>query len=156
MDIKSILGSVTDKASSLAKSAARKTSEAAEQAKLLLTIKSEKGKLEIMYATLGKLFYEQVKGNDIRAQVAAQVMEIDEQKKVIQDLTAEMSEVSGHIICDGCSKEIDIDDVYCPSCGKRQEARKIDITDDLAEKISEELADDFTTDFGDIADKYFD
>ncbi len=155
MDFKAIFDNVANKAGSLAKSAARKTGEVAEQAKLAITAKSEKGKLETMYTTLGKLFYEQVKGTDVRAQVSAQIMEIDEQKLVIEQLTTEMAENNGHILCDGCGKEISFDDAFCPTCGKKQEPKKLFDREASTDEKSDTESEDFVEAFKDVTDKYF-
>lgn len=161
MDFKAMIGNVTDKASHLAKSAAKKTGEVAEQAKLSLSVRAEKNKLEEMYTTLGKLFYEQVKGTDVRAQVTAQVMEIDEQKLVIKNLSEEITEYNGQIICDGCGKKMSLEDSFCPNCGKKLEAKKPSVdTENKKDEASDkeppsEGDDNFTTAFEDVTDKYF-
>ncbi len=123
MDIKTIAGDVAAKAGSLAKTAVKKTGEAAEAAKLTLLIKSEQKKLDSMFTVLGKLFYEQTKGTDVRAQIVAQMMEINEHKNIISDLKATMIENSGKIICDSCGKEIDLEHPFCPECGKKIEPK---------------------------------
>ncbi len=120
MEIKTILDGVASTAGTFAKSAAKKAGEVAESTKLNITLKSEQRKLEGMFTTLGKLFYEQSKGTDVRAQIVAQIMEIDEQKQTIDDLRIILVESAGKVICTSCGKGIDIDDAYCPVCGKKQ------------------------------------
>ncbi len=126
MDFKNIV----DKAGTFAKSAAKKTGEVAEHAKLRFSAKVEKSKLEDMYRELGKLFYEQVKGTDVRMQISAQIMEIDEQKLVISNLITEAAAAKGHMICDVCGKEMSFDAAVCPHCGAKPEAKKPDIHGD--------------------------
>lgn len=159
MDIKAIVSNVASKAEGLARTAVKKGSEVAESAKLTITLKSEERKLENMFSTLGKLFYEQVKGTDVRAQIKAQVMEIDEQKLVIQELKASIDETNGKIKCDSCGKDMDIDAAYCPTCGKAQAMKKGDCK---AAPASEEQsavkplsADDFVEFFKSTTEKYF-
>ena len=123
MDFKSIVDNVTAKASEIAKTAVKKTGEAAESAKNAITLKSENNKLEGLFTTLGKLFYEQTKGTDVRAQISAQIMQIDEQKLVIENLRAIMAESSGKMVCESCGKDIDIDSTFCPVCGKKIEPK---------------------------------
>ena len=137
MDIKSIVDDVAAKAGSLAKTAVKKTGEAAEAAKLTLLLKSEQKKLDSMFTVLGKLFYEQTKGTDVRAQVVAEIMEIDEQKRIIDDLKATMIENSGKIICDSCGKEIDLEHPFCPECGNKIEPKLLQRDDEENELISE-------------------
>ena len=145
MDIKTIAGDVAAKAGSLAKTAVKKTGEAAEAAKLTLLIKSEQKKLDSLFTVLGKLFYEQTKGTDVRAQIVAEIMEIDEQKKIIADLKATMIENSGKIICDFCGKEIDIEHPFCPECGQKVEPKLLN-RDDRETEISNEIPDNEDSD----------
>ena len=147
MDIKSIVDDVAAKAGSLAKTAVKKTGEAAEAAKLTLALKSEQKKLDSLFTVLGKLFYEQTKGTDVRAQIVAQIMEIEEQKQIIDDLKATMIENSGKIICDSCGKEIDLEHPFCPECGKKIEPKLLhrDVDENEQNAESPEI-EDFTSD----------
>ncbi len=123
MGFKEMIGDVANTAGTLARSAAKRAGEVAESTKLNITLKSEQHKLEGMFTTLGKLFYEQAKGTDVRAQIVAQIMEINEQKQVINDLRTVLVEAGGKVICASCGKGIDIEDAYCPICGKKQEPK---------------------------------
>ena len=123
MGFKEMIGGVANTAGTIAKNAAKRAGEVAESTKLNITLKSEQHKLEGMFTTLGKLFYEQSKGTDVRAQIVAQIMEIDEQKQTIDDLRTILVESTGKVICPSCGKGIDIDNVYCPVCGKKQEPK---------------------------------
>ncbi len=123
MGFKEMIGDVATTAGTLARSAAKRAGEVAESTKLNITLKSEQHKLEGMFTTLGKLFYEQAKGTDVRAQIVAQIMEINEQKQIIDDLRTVLVEAGGKVICSSCGKGINIDDVYCPICGKKQEPK---------------------------------
>lgn len=125
MDIKSVVDSVASKASEIAKTAAKKTGEVAESAKLTIALNSEKRKLDELFKELGRLFYEQAKGSDVRIQIAAQVMQIDEQKEVIEDLRDAISAAKGKIACDFCGKEFSVDAAHCPACGKKVEPKFI-------------------------------
>ncbi len=148
MDIKAIVNDVTEKAGSLAKSAVKKTGEAAESAKFRFLMKSEEKKLDAMFTELGKLFYKQVKGTDVRAKTTAQIMEIDEQKQIINDLKSAIIESQGKMICDSCGKAIDIENVFCPECGKKIEPKLMhnDDQDEETDEISDN--DDSVPDSG--------
>lgn len=139
MDIKSIVNDVTEKAGSLAKSAVKKTGEAAESAKFKFLMKSEEKKLDAMFTELGKLFYKQVKGTDVRAKAAAQIMEIDEQKRIINDLKSLVIESQEKMICDSCGKAIDIENIFCPECGKKIEPKLMH--NDNPEEETDEISD---------------
>ncbi len=154
MDFKYIFNSAAGKVGGFTKAAVRKTSEAAEIAKYRVAFISEKRKLEGMFATLGKLFYEQVKGTDIRAQIAAQVMEIDEQKAVLAELKSAIVNVKGKIYCESCGSPINAELAYCPGCGAKQFAEKSGVSEEATSQkpLSTE---DFVNVFKDTTDKYF-
>ena len=141
MDIKSIVENAAAKADSLARAAVKKGGEAAEAVKLNISLRSEQKKLDSMYTTLGKLFYEQVKGTDVRVQVKTQIMEIDEQKLVVEELKLSVAETKGKAACIHCGNDIAIDAIFCPACGQSQASGK-------CSKASAETA---KKDFGDEA-----
>ena len=159
MDIRSIVSSAASKIDSLARIAVKKGGEAAESAKLNLTLRSEQKKLDSMFTTLGKLFYEQVKGTDVRTQIKTQIMEIDEQKLVIDELKLTIAEANGKASCIICGSDIEIDAVYCPACGgsqatkKHGEPSKQAPTDTPAAKSIG--TNDFITFFKNTTDRYF-
>ena len=124
MDFKAIFENVATKVDGFARSAARKGEEVAETAKLNIALHSEQKKLEGMYTTLGKLFYEQSKGTDVRVQIKTQIMEIDEQKLTVEELKLSVAETKGKASCIHCGKDIAIDAVYCPACGNSQATGK--------------------------------
>ncbi len=159
MDIKAIVSNVAAKAESLARTAVKKGGEVAESAKLNIILKSEERKLEGMFSTLGKLFYEQIKGTDVRAQIKTQAMEIDEQKLVIKELKLTITEANGKAKCEFCGNEIEIDAAYCPACGKAQVMKKFGGEN---ASVSEEAhagkplsTDDFVKFFKSTTEKYF-
>ena len=92
MEFKSIAKKVAGKAGNIAKSAAKKTGVAANSAKLTLALKNAEIKLNKKFTVLGKLFYEQTKGTDVRTQIVAQIVEINEQKVVIAERKARIDE----------------------------------------------------------------
>ncbi len=154
MDFKYIFNSAAGKVGGFTKAAVRKTGEAAEVAKLRVAFASEKRKLEGMFSTLGKLFYEQVKGTDIRVQIAAQVMEIDEQKAVLAELKSAIVSAKGKTYCQSCQSPISAELAYCPSCGAQQFATKSGSDGETASQkpLSTE---DFVSVFKDTTAKYF-
>lgn len=159
MDIRTIFNSAASKIDSLARIAVKKGGEAAESAKLNLTLRSEQKKLDTMFVTLGKLFYEQVKGTDVRTQVKTQIMEIDEQKLVIEALKLTIAEANGKASCKSCGNDIEIDAVYCPICGSSQATKKHGETaksDGTGASNTKALGtNDFVTFFKDTTNRYF-
>ncbi len=134
------MGGVAGKAGSFAKNAASRTGNAAHTARLAIKYRSAKGKLENMYTTLGKLFYEQTGGIDVRKQIAAQVAKINAQKKTVEELKFLIEEARGKMTCESCGKTIGIDSLYCPVCGSSQFMETI-IKEPIT-KTKEEIIDD--------------
>lgn len=155
MDIKSIVSNVATKVDSIARTAVKKGGVAANSAKLALSMRSERKKLDGMFSTLGKLFYEQVNGTDVRAQIKAQVMEIEEQKLVIAELKTAMEEAGGKAKCKKCGKLIDIDAAYCPSCGCSQGCEKSAGAAEDEIVVKPLTADEFVEFFKGTTAKYF-
>jgi len=161
--LKSLWADVSGKAQAAAQTAAKKTGEVAESAKLNITLKTEQQKLGRLFASLGKLYYEKAE----EAQLAAQVMEIDEQKKIIEDLKVVIAEQKGKILCPACGKEIDGDSLFCSGCGAKQEQKKNVTTDEAAPeapkaeaapeapKCAPLSAEEFIEFFKATMDKYF-
>ena len=85
------LDDITKSAKSIASKAVKKTGEVAESAKLAIALRSEESKLEGLFAALGKLTYEKADA----ALIAAEILEIDEQKNVIKQIKTEIAENSG-------------------------------------------------------------
>ncbi len=160
MDFKYVVNTAAGKVGRFTKVAVRKTGEAAEIAKLQVAFISEKRKLEGMFSTLGKLFYEQVKGTDVRVQIAAQIMEIDEQKISVADLRSAIVAAKGRASCPGCGKPINTEAAYCPSCGEKQFIKK-NVTseakygDSGASSRKHLSTDEFVAEFKNINSKYF-
>jgi len=140
MEIKYYMGSFAGKAGRFAKTAAKKTGTAASNAKLTIKLRSAMIKLEKMYTTLGKLFYEQTMGIDVRKQIVAEVSKINAQKDMIDELKYLLDEARGKTVCISCGKTISVDAVYCPVCGCKQTLEKI-IKKPIT-KTREEIIDD--------------
>ncbi len=128
------LDDITKSAKSIASKAVKKTGEVAESAKLAIALRSEESKLEGLFAALGKLTYEKADP----ALIAAEILEIDEQKNVIKQIKTEIAENSGKTFCPACGKEIPDDAKFCPACGKSQEKK----TEAKAEPAPEKKTED--------------
>ena len=93
--LKALWGDISGKAQAAAQTAAKKTGEVAESAKLSITLKSEEQKLARLFLGLGKAYYDK----EAEDMMSAKVMEIDEQMKVIADLKVVIDEQKGKILC---------------------------------------------------------
>ena len=130
--LKALWGDISGKAQAAAQTAAKKTGEVAESAKLSITLKSEEQKLARLFLGLGKAYYDK-EAEDL---MSAKVMEIDEQMKVIAALKVVIAEQKGKILCHACGKEIDGDSLFCNACGAKQEQKK-NVTTEEAEAPAE-------------------
>lgn len=129
------LDDITKSAKSIASKAVKKTGEVAESAKLAIALRSEESKLEGLFAALGKLTYEKADA----ALIAAEILEIDEQKNVIKQIKIEIAENSGKTFCPACGKEIPDDATrFCPACGKSQEKKAEAKAEPAPEKKTED------------------
>ncbi len=120
MEFKEFFDNFSKNAKTIADKAVKKTGEVAESAKLIISLKSEEAKLEKLFNNLGKLCYD--KADD--ASIAAQIIEIDDQKLVISKIKADIAANSGKTYCTACGKEIASDAAFCPYCGTKQEQKK--------------------------------
>lgn len=115
-----IIDNLSKSAKTFAEKAVRKTGEVAESAKLAFTLKTEEMKLDGLFEELGRLCYDKAD----EALIAAQILEIDEQKSVIAQIKAEIAANSGKLICESCGKEIPSEAAFCSYCGKKQAQKK--------------------------------
>lgn len=136
MEFKEFFDNFSKNAKTIADKAVKKTGEVAESAKLIISLKSEEAKLERLFNNLGKLCYD--KADD--ASIAAQIIEIDDQKEVISKIKADIAANSGKAYCISCGKEITSDAIFCPYCGNKQEQKK-NMSSDPEPKTTEEKAE---------------
>ncbi len=117
--IKNIAEKTVKKTGEVADLAAKKGSEVAESVKLNVSLKNEEGKLAKQFCALGKLVYDKADNET----VAAQIVEIDDQKQLIEDIKAEIAEKNGKTICQGCGAEVEADSTFCKHCGAKIEKK---------------------------------
>ncbi len=157
--VKAFFADVSVKAQAAAQTAVKKTGEVAESAKQAITLKSEQQKLERLYTEMGKLYYNQENAEVL----AAQVMEIDEQKRVIDELKAQIAESKGKTVCASCGKELEENSLFCNVCGAKQEPKKNIANEPCAEKAEDAegsrgeplSAENFIAFFKKTMEKYF-
>lgn len=120
MEFKDFFDNFSKNAKTFADKAVKKTGEVAESAKLAISLKSEESKLDKLFNNLGKLCYDKAD----EASIAAQILEIDEQKVVIAKIKADIAANNGKVFCSICGKEISVDVLFCPYCGTKQSEKK--------------------------------
>ncbi len=98
----------------------KKTNEVVYVQKQKFDIASIEGKREKEYATLGKLYFEQIKDTEIEnpeiKQLVDEIKNKNEKIKVIKD---EINSAKNKRICPQCSAAIDNDAAFCSVCGAK-------------------------------------
>jgi RNA polymerase subunit RPABC4/transcription elongation factor Spt4 len=109
-----------NKITSTGKTVADKAKDLTELTRLNARVVSEEGKLSKAYCEIGKLYYAQSKGEldgpyeEYAAAASASLSEITALKEQIKNL-------KGVRVCVQCGREIGKNDLYCSSCGARND-----------------------------------
>ena len=91
-------------------------------AKIKYKLSAAKNKLDLLYQSVGKLKYEEFKGQtgceELYEGFFAQITSVLEEVKALE---AEMAKLRNYRICPGCNQKIARDMAFCPRCGMKQE-----------------------------------
>ena len=100
--------------------ACKKTNEVVNTQKQKFDAASEENKRAKDFEMLGKLYFEKVKDDEIdNAEIKALVEAIKEKNEKIKELREEINAAKNKRICPSCSASIDINSVFCSSCGEK-------------------------------------
>ena len=127
---------------------AEKTSRIAKETKLKIKMSQKKSDIEDIYVDIGKAIYQEhirEEKTNIKEQVEEFCMKIDELSKEIEDIRTEILNLKDKKKCSVCAKEIDIEDKFCPSCGKEQPTVKVENAEIITEKDEEENEEQIET-----------
>lgn len=100
-----------------------KTSKIAKEARLKMKIAQNKSDIEDIYEEIGKAIYEEhirEEKTNIKEQIEQYLMHIDILADEIEDIKTELLNLKDKKKCTVCAKEMDIEDKFCPQCGKEQ------------------------------------
>jgi len=112
----------TRKVAETARSAAKKSGDLVEVTKLTMSINTEEGKIEKLYTEMGKIIYEEYKkGNFSSNSIKEICTKIEEHENIIKDMKKKINELKKIKNCTACGEEIDVNAVFCPKCGAKQE-----------------------------------
>ena len=108
------------KAGTTAKSAAKKTGDLYETAKLNWKIASEEEKMQDVFVKLGRMCYadhdvadcDDAKINELCAQVS-------ELEASLRDLNNKLMKYKKYVRCRKCGKEFKESEIFCPVCGTK-------------------------------------
>lgn len=118
---------LSKKASETYRNTAEKTNKLTREMKLKSLINEDKGKIEKIYAEIGKIVYEKhlrEENIDIKSELVEQCAKIDAYAKEIEDMNNEMRTLKDLRLCTKCGAEIALSAKFCPSCGAKQEKVK--------------------------------
>ena len=127
---------------------AEKTSRIAKETKLKIKMSQKKSDIEDIYVDIGKAIYQEhirEEKTNIKEQVEEFCMKIDELSKEIEDIRTEILNLKDKKKCSVCAKEMDIEDKFCPSCGKEQPTVKVENAEIITEKDEEENEEQIET-----------
>jgi uncharacterized protein (DUF2164 family) len=118
-----------DKVSDLGKNAVKKTSEAAEAAKVNLQIKEIKSKIKDTEIELGKFYYNQYQNGtqledsamEICAKIKSMYNEIEGLDDSRQADTCKTTSDSSVKFCSNCGAKLNSEAKFCGSCGGKVE-----------------------------------
>jgi len=112
---------ITKTVSEAADYTAREASKLTGIAKLKYKISAAKARLDNLYASLGRLKYDELKGNVPSGTTYDElVAKIDKVKEEIDRYENELAELKNERLCISCHATIGIDMAYCPRCGAKQ------------------------------------
>lgn len=115
---------LSKKASETYRNTAEKTNKLTREMKLKSLINDDKGKIEKLYAEIGKKVYEKhirEENIDIKSELIEECSKIDAFAKEIEDMNTEMRALKGLRLCTKCGAEIPLSARFCPKCGAQQE-----------------------------------
>lgn len=98
-------------------------------AKLTARITAEENKIKKLYRQLGEKTYQMVIAKkEVPSSLQEDIRNIQESKRLIEDLKKRIKKVQGMQSCTACGAELTIDQATCPHCGAQlAEASKVHI-----------------------------
>ncbi len=130
MERKSLFDGLSETLNKTAKVLSDRASSVYESSKIRSKINSEEKAIEKMKGDIGTLIYSRYEeGEQFEGEVGRLSEEIRERYIRIRLLEQENASVHGKKICPYCKKEVPLDAVFCPSCGKecppREEEKEV-------------------------------
>ncbi|HHV59915.1 MAG TPA: zinc ribbon domain-containing protein [Clostridiaceae bacterium] len=121
----SFFDNLSKKVSNTAKSAAKKSSNLVEIAKLNMNISSEEDKINKLYAEIGKIAYSSYSaGKEVPEEYKTQCESIKTCLDNIKNFKKQIMALKQIKECPSCGNELEIDAVFCSKCGAKQEIIK--------------------------------
>lgn len=149
-ELKKNLSGVTDTVAKTSENVMKKSSTAIEIQKAKLKRVSLEGDMKELYASLGKLYFEEYADGDMPKEMAELCEKITSCQHAINEAEQRAALLKGVVICSNCQSEVDKDASYCPKCGA--EIIHVVEEDENVDAASSEEVDDEVPDGADTED----
>ena len=149
-ELKKNLSGVTDTVAKTSENVMKKSSTAIEIQKAKLKRVSLEGDMKELYASLGKLYFEEYADGDMPKEMAELCEKITSCQHAINEAEQRAALLKGVVICSNCQAEVDKDASYCPKCGA--EIIHVVEKDENVDAASSEEVDDEVPDGADTED----
>ena len=149
-ELKKNLSGVTDTVAKTSENVMKKSSTAIEIKKAKLKRVSLEGDMKELYASLGKLYFEEYADGDMPKEMAELCEKITSCQHAINEAEQRAALLKGVVICSNCQAEVDKDASYCPKCGA--EIIHVVEEDENVDAASSEEVDDEVPDGADTED----
>lgn len=114
------LNDAVSKAKEALEIACKKTGEVVNTQKQKLDVVSLENKCNKLYASLGKIYFDEIKDNqDLPEDVMSLVNQIKELNSKIDELKTDINAAKKLKVCPNCNANIDESDIFCPNCGTK-------------------------------------
>ena len=122
----------------------KKSSTAIEIQKAKLKRVSLECDMKELYASLGKLYFEEYADGDMPKEMAELCEKITSCQHAINEAEQRAALLKGVVICSNCQAEVDKDASYCPKCGAEiihvvEEDENVDAA--TSEEVDDEVPD---------------
>lgn len=119
---------------------------AVDSAKLQYRITSQRNELNALYATLGRILYNETLSEGEREDASAEEItglcaRIKAKESLLDGLQKQLRIVCGKVICPGCGRFMSEKYAYCPWCGRPTSVEEDHDDSDISDISSEELDD---------------
>lgn len=143
-ELKKNLSGVTDTVAKTSENVMKKSSTAIEIQKAKLKKVSLEGDMKELYASLGKLYFEEYADGDMPKEMAELCEKITSCQHAINEAEQRAALLKGVVICSNCQAEVDKDASYCPKCGAEiihvvEEDENVDVAS--SEEVDDEVPD---------------
>ena len=149
-ELKKNLSGVTDTVAKTSENVMKKSSTAIEIQKAKLKRVSLEGVMKELYASLGKLYFEEYADGDMPKEMAELCEKITSCQHAINEAEQRAALLKGVVIRSNCQAEVDKDASYCPKCGA--EIIHVVEEDENVDAASSEEVDDEVPDGADTED----